>query len=274
MSDSVPTPGTLGAGGLLRDPRHIRGDLKLIGQAVADPEWKLPEESLIRFGSIANTLNGWDTLVHSEEVKEAESSHALLSLELRSEEHANLSTVSKAITNIEELYESIAKLHGVKDPAPLEVLRVESGSNIRIELKGLPKVVGPVLKFLTETWHDLRFGKQRTAMATAEAMTVINRKIKNGDLSEEEGGILKQKMIGNASDLITDGVLPADIPATELIDNVKLLTDQMPKRITGPEPTGEKQPKTKKKAAPKKKAASKKKPFKKKATPKKKPSQK
>jgi hypothetical protein len=64
----------------------------------------------------------------------------VLAVNLSDRERLDLKVLAKVIGEVEALYDAVNRVFGRADAAPLQIIKIESGSSLRIDLKGLAGV--------------------------------------------------------------------------------------------------------------------------------------
>jgi len=216
-----------------------------------------------RFAYMTRSQPYWKLLATPAPLAKAEADHELLSIEIRTTEETPLSSIGSITKHVQDLYSSVAKLRGCSD-SQLLVLKLESGSNIRIDCKGVAETVAEVRKLLLDLWRRIRFRKHSEVLATNEVLLStlgvaeqLEEAKNSGALSAEEASMLKHKLLGSLSGIVESGALLTEIPREEIVDNTKLMAEFTPKRLPAPETPAEETTKPKKKRTSKRKKAKK-----------------
>lgn len=207
------------------------------------------------------------TLTTPEQLKKAETGLSVISLEIRYEKtNPTLVDLSESAELLQELYDAVCRIYRKKDTEPLRVLKIESGSDIRIDCQGLAEIVKHVKDFIFDAWNKLRHKRAEEVLTNNSALLSslhvlddLKKQVDKGVIDVEDAGQIRAKMIGSILKMFEKGALLADIPRLETVDNTKLLESFSPKLLEAP--------KAKAKTAskkPRKKATAKKSPRKKK----------
>lgn len=172
-----------------------------------------------------------------------------------------LSRLAKATAFAEEAYESICRAYQTKGSISLTIVKVESGSSIRIDCKGLGDPIKHLKDLIIEAWHKLRHKRaeevlenNKAVLSSLSVIAQINTNEKNNTISSEEAEQLRRKIITSVSGLFECGALIEEVPPEETVDNTKLLGGFVPKQLPAPKPESKTIDKKKKakKAIPKK----------------------
>lgn len=179
-----------------------------------------------------------------EELKSEELSEEIITLNIqyREAETPSLEKIATALESLESAYSSIAKIYGMEEQAGhLQVIKIESGSAVRVDCKGLGLVVKHLKEFFIEAWHKFRHKRSeeviennRAVLSTVAAVQQIESSVKNRTMSREQGEILKRRMIEETLGLFGSGALIIEIPQHELLDNNKLLREFGTKLLMAP----------------------------------------
>jgi len=193
--------------------------------------------------TMSNCVAPFERLIVPKVLTDHVESPEILSLEMRDPHHGpvDLSRLTKASAAIQKLYMSVATAYGTKKEGALELIKIESGSDIRIDLKGVADVVKHVKDLLLEGWHKLRHMKaedltenSKAAASSLAVIAQIAKLEKDGDIAPADADILRHQIMTSIYDLFSTGVLILEIPPIELVQNDKLLAGFMPRQIEGP----------------------------------------
>jgi len=168
-----------------------------------------------------------------------------LTIQHREAEAPSLDKTATALESLESAYLSIAKIYGMEEQAGhLHIIKIESGSAVRVDCKGLGLVVKHLKEFFIEAWHKFRHKRSeeviennRAALSTVSAVQQIEASVQNGTMSREQGEILKRRMIEETLGLFGSGALIIEIPQHEVLDNTKLLREFGTKLLMAPKNT-------------------------------------
>ena len=214
-----------------------------------DIETERPHEGLPRTGIIA----AWETMISSvdaieklttpEEMQTTELPETFISFELVSSatENTPLSRLAKATVFAEEAYETVCRAYQTNGARTLAVVKIDSGSNIRIDCKGLGEPVKHLKDLILEAWHKVRHKRAEEVLennkAIFDSLAVIERinaGERDGALSGVEAEQLRRKIFTSVGGLFECGALIAEIPSQETVENTKLLGDFSPKLLPPP----------------------------------------
>jgi len=140
----------------------------------------------------------------------------------------------------------VAESLGEKKPTPLEVIKIESGTSLIINLKGLGSPIKEIKKLIIEVWTERRHKKaddlinHNKAIENSISLVIkIENKKKKKLLTAHDAERLKHGILRNTFALLEEGALIAEIPHTETIDNAKLLESFGTKLLAPPEPSND-----------------------------------
>lgn len=170
---------------------------------------------------------------------------SVLSIEIRhpAEDRLELDSLSVVIKAINSLYEALSTLEGNPEPAPLQLVKIESGSLLRIDCRGLDKVVAAVTQFLMECWVKWRYRRPDEVLHRNDAvfsslavMATISAHEASGHLTPEQSRRLRHQVFEGATALFSNGAILASIPEHESVSNRDLLASFNPKLLGEPNP--------------------------------------
>ena len=220
-----------------------------------DPEWldlstALWRNWVIFTGCIAPLQR---LVVPPQVLKETDFDEVLtLKLEVPDEYLPTIDHFRAVLRNMTELYAAIATLQGVREFPPLRILYVNSGSLIRIDLKGLGEPIKRVKELLIEGWNLIRYRKvedlRQNNMALLQSLATmqeINSMRELGELPNEDAMRLSQQVLASAVALLEAGVVPREVKATEVVENQKLLSEFQRKLLPPAPSEAQRPPKTK-----------------------------
>ncbi|UPL48753.1 hypothetical protein [Hymenobacter sublimis] len=181
----------------------------------------------------------WKELTIPAELKITETNDSLISIELQFEEIAPpASVLSKAINAIEELYESIRSAYQIEGNETLKIIKADSGSDVRIDLKGAGGVIKHLKDFFLEAWHKIRHKRaeevvenNKALLSSLAVVQQIESLVSSGSITNEEGERLKYRIINSTISLFDSRALPGNIPINENVNNVKMLDRFSPKLL-------------------------------------------
>ena len=166
----------------------------------------------------------------------------IITFEIRNptEEPASIERLAKATSLILEAYKSVAKIYA-ENIETLTIVKVESGSGIRIDCKGLGEPIKHLKDLILEAWHKLRHKRHEEVIENNKALfssLAIMDKIasmeRDNKLGKEDAEILRKKIITSVSGLFECGALIPEIPEQETVQNTKLLSEFVSKMLLPP----------------------------------------
>lgn len=223
---------------------------------------------------------GWRSMINAAECIEGlttpvemlvhASSETFISFELASRTAAGtgLSRLAKATGFAELAYETIEQIYAPKETgSALTIIKIESGSEIRIDCKGLGEPIKHLKALILESWHKLRHKRPEEVLMNAKAaleslavIAEIKKQQNDKVITRGQADKLRTAIIDSVCGLFANGVLINDIPATEKVENATLIENFTPKLLAPPKVESSPEPKktVRKKAVAKKKTAPKK----------------
>ncbi len=210
----------------------------------SDKKEMVPEDSVaIAWRTMIGSVDPIENLTTPEEMRTPELPETFISFELSSiaAENTPLPRLAKATAFAEEAYETVWRAYQIKGSGTLAVVKVESGSSIRIDCKGLGEPIKHLKDLILEAWHKLRHKRaeevSENSKAALESLAVIKQikaRVADESLSPEEGEQLIRKIITSVCGLFECGALIAEIPSQETVENTKLLGGFVPKLLAPP----------------------------------------
>jgi hypothetical protein len=198
-----------------------------------------------------------ETLVIPPELASGRIPDDIISIEVEQDSsgQVSLQNLVDAIRHLDGLYSALARVDHPTASAELRlhVISIQSGTNVRIDCKGLGDVVKHLKELVLEGWRMVRHRRLdnlkdhleglRSALSV---MQEIDQKVAGHTIEPEEGEKLKQVVTTEMLGLFECGALPTQIARRESVDNPKLLREFSPKLLTGssePSPLEPTQPK-------------------------------
>jgi hypothetical protein len=141
------------------------------------------------------------------------------------------SMFERTFRSFELIYATIGKLNDIApDLQTLDVIKIESGSAVRIDFRGSADLVKCTKEFFIEAWQKIRhrridevLEKNRAFSSTLGVIEDIQKGVSKGTFTPEEGEHLKHTLLKETLSLFKHGALITDIPIQETVDNAKLL---------------------------------------------------
>jgi hypothetical protein len=196
----------------------------------------------IAWRRMIDTVDAWRILTIPTPIQGEVPSPKILSFQLHysTSSTPDLTDLSKATALITDIYEAVSMVDGQKS-ARLGIIKIDSGSAIRLDLEGLPETIKHVKDFFFEAWQKLRNWKvdqihenNQALLESLEVLTVIKQKETEGVLTSEVANNLRTRLLQSVLGLFRQGVLLTDIPAIEETDNQRLLSAIAPKLLAAP----------------------------------------
>ncbi len=169
---------------------------------------------------------------------------AELDINITDRDTLTLESLIAILSDLQSLYETGARITEKKEFEPLQVIKIDSGTNVSINLKGLGEPIKQIKNLILEMWAKYRhkrakeiIDQNRVVASSIELIEVIETKRKNGFIADQEAKRLTRALVSKTLSLFENGALIAEIPERENIDNAKLLLEGFgPKRLPPPEP--------------------------------------
>ena len=197
----------------------------------------------IAWRTMIGSVDPIEKLTTPEEMRTPELPETFISFELASidAENTPLPRLTKATVFAEEAYETVCRAYQTEGSGTLAVVKVESGSSIRIDCKGLGEPIKHLKDLILEAWHKVRHKRAEEVLennkAIFDSLAVIERinaGERDGALSGVEAEQLRRKIITSVCGLFECGALIAEIPSQETVENTKLLGNFVPKLLPPP----------------------------------------
>ncbi len=225
--------------------------LKTLGDYKSDrPEEDRPHR--LRVAAIENFIRPWRQMISvvgplqkltiPAALAEGATREEILTVNIAEREHLDLKTLIKTLSQIEALYDTVERVHGADSQfPPLELVKIESGTSVRVDVKGLGKPIKEIKNLILETWTKHRHKRvdeivdhNRAVASSIQLLEEIDQKAKKGSLSNEDANRFKRAVVSNTLGLFKNGALIEEIPRVEVVDNVKLLDSFGPKLLEAP----------------------------------------
>ena len=197
----------------------------------------------IAWQTMIGSVDPIEKLTTPEEMRTTALPETFISFELVgiAAETTPLARLAKATAFAEEAYETVCRVYKTEGSGTLAVVKVESGSSIRIDCKGLGEPIKHLKDLILEAWHKLRHKRAEEVLVNNEAVLgslaaieQINLRVADGSLSPEEAEKLRRMIIASVCGLFECGALIAEIPSQETVENTKLLDGFVPKLLPPP----------------------------------------
>lgn len=151
-----------------------------------------------------------------------------------------ISVLISTLRNLEKLYSTIATLHD--SPGSLSIGFIESGTEIKISIVGGAKVVKQINQLIVQIWRLFRHRefddfdrKVDSSLKGIDFIVDIRKKIKSGELTEDEVNKVIQAVWGSSSEIIKAGCLPSEeFEAGGNLTTKQMLSEKMQIRQIAP----------------------------------------
>jgi len=166
---------------------------------------------------------------------------SIISLEIRYTEEKNpsLATLAKATALFENAYSAVARIYEKKNYGSLSVVKIDSGSAVKISCRGIAEAVKLLKEFIMEAWHKFRHKRveevienNRAVLSTLAVMGELDAREQKKSIAPEEAEQLRRAIVESTLGLFECGALITDIPEQETVNNTKLLNSFSPKLLT------------------------------------------
>ncbi|MGI4829096.1 MAG: hypothetical protein ACRYFU_13020 [Janthinobacterium lividum] len=181
------------------------------------------------FNRMLSSGKSLETLVVPEELRSDLQPDDVLSITIREQQRVSLRWLTDTLEHIESIYGVMCDLSSVNNPK-LEVVSIESGSPITLNLRGVGEVVKEMRLLLTEVWNRVRFKAQHEQLAknsvlisTLQVMDEIEKRARAHTLSAEAAEQMKRSLTKGMFGLIDCHALPTEIGSVEMVHNDRLI---------------------------------------------------
>lgn len=192
---------------------------------------------------MTKSRESWEALTVPEELRETGPHNDIITIEIRvsGERTTPLPHLVKVGEYLESLYLTIARSYGIEHEGQLEILKVESGSQIRLDCKGVADVIAHLKESLIEIWNKFRHKRtdellenNRALLASLAVVDAISTRERDQVIAREEAEQLRRAVVKASLGLLECGALISEIPDEEVVSNKNLLTAFSPKRLSAP----------------------------------------
>jgi hypothetical protein len=163
---------------------------------------------------------------------EIKQNEGTLDINVADRETLTLKSVIEILSDIQSLYETTARLSGDTEYEPLEVIKIETGTSLSLNVKGLGEPIKEIKKFVLEMWTKHRHKRadeivdhNRAVASSLQLIVDIEKKVKRGELTNEDGNRLTRAVVQKTLSLFKNSALISEIPSIETVDNNKLLVE-------------------------------------------------
>jgi hypothetical protein len=211
-----------------------------------EPLSTLLRELRVKYERMVACERALDLLTTPEILRQPDIIERIISVEIhyRPDRLISALDLSETIATLQNLYAAVATIAGTQTEGRLLIVKVESGSSIKIEFDGI--FSEPVKMFkdlLLEFWTTYRHRKVEDLIqknrAAESSLGIIDLIRNNASLPPEQKQKLMDTVFKDTLDLYKGGVLPVGLPREEDVDNVKLLEQFSPRLLEGPAIDGE-----------------------------------
>jgi len=186
------------------------------------------ERVVLPFRNMFQSVESWEQLTVPRILRGSVENAEILSITLESTNNPSLKTLEEVLGDIRDIYSVLERLAGSQ--ADLEIVSIQSGSGININLKGSGELLKEFRLLLAEVWNRVRFKAQdeqiannNVLLSTLTVLKEIEKRGKEKALSPEEAEAMKRTVLKSSVRLINAHALPTGQSGVEVIDNAKLL---------------------------------------------------
>ncbi|MCH8033216.1 MAG: hypothetical protein IH950_05585 [Bacteroidetes bacterium] len=183
----------------------------------------------------------WQKLTTPIELLDTTKHKDLITLNIKQskDDATSIELIIEVLDLFEKTYLSIADIYKIDKAGKLTLVKIESGSGIRIDLRGIGEAVKYLKEFILESWHKIRHKRveevienNKAILTSIKTIQYIDESEKNDSLTHEEAERFKHNIIKSTLGLFEHGAVIAEIPDQEVVDNTKLLESFSPKLLT------------------------------------------
>lgn len=152
-----------------------------------------------------------------------------------------LGVVRKVLADLESLYQAVNQISGKPERSSLQIVKIESGSSLSINLKGIGEPIKQLKQFVLEVWTKHRhkradeiLDRHRVMASGIHLIDQIDKRVQKDVLSTEDGNRLKRVVLKDTLSLFSSGALIEEIPVIEKVNNLALLSSFGPKLLSAP----------------------------------------
>jgi hypothetical protein len=191
--------------------------------------------------SLANIQNSCLTLLEAEKLGSAAGTEEILELQLLDYDGTGIEAdrLAKFVSIIIRLHTDLARILGISEDR-LRYVYFDSGSDLVAGIKCAAERIDKVKMLFKEFWERIvfrryeDFGKKMDAIAKGLSIVgTIQDAVKQNTISQEEGSVLRTRVLGEVGDLIGIG---ATLPLHEgavTVDQRKLLIESRDAKLLG-----------------------------------------
>ena len=203
----------------------------------------LESNTVVAWRTMIGCVASIETLTTPQELRGDEVPGDIVTFEIRhpTQETTPIPQLARVVSLIEEAYESVSIAYSIKNIRPLTLVKVESGSGIRIDCKGLGEAIKHLKDLILEVWRMFRHKRpeviienNKAFLSSLEVMEKIAEGERNGTLGRELAEQSRRKIIVSVTGLLECGALISEIPEEETVHNTQLLSGFTPKQLLPP----------------------------------------
>jgi len=198
-------------------------------------ELRRPLEELIAVAKPLSTL-----VIPAEMQTSGPGKEDILSVNLN-RETLDLAVVMKTMSDLESLYDAVNRIHGNSAFSPLQILKIESGTSLTVNLKGLGEVIKQLKELIIEVWTKHRqkrvdeiLDHHKVMASGIKLIDEIEKCVRKKSITPEDGTRFKRSILKDTLSLFGNGALIEEIPAIEKVNNLALLGAFGPKLLAAP----------------------------------------
>lgn len=152
------------------------------------------------------------------------------------------------LESIETLHKNISRVLGL-DSTPINIVFMESGSNIKISIKGVAEVIEKIKTAIIQIWQQIRFReldkfdrKLESVEKAVDLLVYIQEKQNKNELDGHEASLAVDAIWENTLNIIKAGALPSEeFESNDELNTEKLLSQKREiKQIEPPKSKGQK----------------------------------
>lgn len=219
------------------------------------PEWPAKYGTLIRDresgrGEIYRSMNYWNWFTESitplskllipEAIRQEHDFDETLTIEWRSSISGSLTleVVAHVLNEVNSLYLAIARGLRIQNVEPLQIIFADSGSPLRIDLKGLGEPIKHVKDALLESWRRIRHWRadeltenSKAALSGLEVLRQLGALESGGKLTKEDCNQIRGQVVSSIVEIFGNGAVPREIPSVERVENQRLIEERVTKLL-------------------------------------------
>ncbi|MCD0460057.1 hypothetical protein [Roseiconus lacunae] len=193
-----------------------------------------------RLRGAIDLIDAWDKLINSAYSTVDASVESVLSIEIRSRNPVSAKQLQTVTAASLALYDAMATLEAVAD-TELMLVKIESGSFVKLDFKGSDEVVSRVKELLIDCWKVFYSRASTRAIDNSdaiiksmEAFEKINLAKDEGRITKEQAHLLSKSVSSSVENLLGNKAVLSEIPEKEESDNVAALEHVSQKLLPAP----------------------------------------